>query len=172
MNITEIYNMKINMGLLDLQKYIGLVNSIENIPVKYKIDLELEQIASEIKEELKLENEIDLDQVVEIYSNLVFGLHSKLGNTLNELEFKLNQAKIQARLKSLKNPEDGKLDLNLKNDFSNLTPECISLLELSYKLVKFMNRAMRINILSVVDKQSIEELTDSINKLKQEIDVL
>ena len=32
MSATEIYNMKVNMGLLDLQKYNSLVKEIENIP--------------------------------------------------------------------------------------------------------------------------------------------
>ena len=35
MNITEIYNMKVNMGLLDLKKYNNLINEIENVPQKY-----------------------------------------------------------------------------------------------------------------------------------------
>ena len=56
MSATEIYNMKVNMGLLDLQKYNSLVKEIENIPQRYIDGLELEKIAFNIKEELKLNN--------------------------------------------------------------------------------------------------------------------
>ena len=44
MSATEIYNMKVNMGLLDLQKYNSLVKEIENIPQRYIDGLELEKI--------------------------------------------------------------------------------------------------------------------------------
>ena len=104
MSATEIYNMKVNMGLLDLQKYNSLVKEIENIPQRYIDGLELEKIAFNIKEELKLNNDENLDELVELYSAVVFNLHSNLGNTLSELEFKFNQVKIQARLKDIQNP--------------------------------------------------------------------
>ena len=35
MNITEIYNMKVNMGLLDLKKYNNLIKETEKKPKKY-----------------------------------------------------------------------------------------------------------------------------------------
>ena len=63
MSATEIYNMKVNMGLLDLQKYNSLVKEIENIPQRYIDGLELEKIAFNIKEELKLNNDENLDEL-------------------------------------------------------------------------------------------------------------
>ena len=67
MSATEIYNMKVNMGLLDLQKYNSLVKEIENIPQRYIDGLELEKIAFNINEELKLNNYENLDELVELY---------------------------------------------------------------------------------------------------------
>lgn len=103
MNITEIYNMKVNMGLLDLKKYNNLINEIENVPQKYIDVFDLKNIGNKLKEELKLNNTMDLDEIVELYSQVIFNLHSTLGNTLSELEFKFNQIRIQARLNALKN---------------------------------------------------------------------
>ena len=56
MNITEIYNMKVNMGLLDLKKYNNLINEIENVPQKYIDVFDLKNIGNKLKEELKLNN--------------------------------------------------------------------------------------------------------------------
>ena len=53
MNITEIYNMKVNMGLLDLKKYNNLINEIENVPQKYIDVFDLKNIGNKLKEELK-----------------------------------------------------------------------------------------------------------------------
>ena len=46
MNITEIYNMKVNMGLLDLKKYNNLINEIENVPQKYIDVFDLKNIGN------------------------------------------------------------------------------------------------------------------------------
>ena len=56
MNITEIYNMKVNMGLLDLKKYNNLINEIETVPQKYIDVFDLKNIGNKLKEELKLNN--------------------------------------------------------------------------------------------------------------------
>ena len=165
MSETEIYNMKVNMGLLDLQKYNSLVKEIENIPQRYIDGLELEKIAFNIKEELKLNNDENLDELVELYSAVVFNLHSNLGNTLSELEFKFNQVKIQARLKAIQNPSEGKFNLNGKLDFKDLNQDIIALLDRAYNLVKAMEEAIGINILSASDKDSIDKIKESINSL-------
>ena len=157
MSATEIYNMKVNMGLLDLQKYNSLVKEIENIPQRYIDGLELEKIAFNIKEELKLNNDENLDELVELYSNL--------GNTLSELEFKFNQVKIQARLKAIQNPSEGKFNLNGKLDFKDLDQDIIALLDRAYNLVKAMEEAIGINILLASDKDSIDKIKESINSL-------
>ena len=140
MSATEIYNMKVNMGLLDLQKYNSLVKEIENIPQRYIDGLELEKIAFNIKEELKLNNDENLDELVELYSAVVFNLHSNLGNTLSELEFKFNQVKIQARLKAIQNPSEGKFNLNGKLDFKDLNQDIIALLDRAYNLVSYRHK--------------------------------
>lgn len=93
MKAVEIYNMKINMGLVDLQKYYDLVNQIKNIPNRYIEIFDLKKIADEIKEELKIEIKRDVDELIDLYSKLVLNLHLKLGNELSELEFKLNKIK-------------------------------------------------------------------------------
>lgn len=172
MNVAEIYNMKVNMGLLDLQKYKGLIDDIENIPDKYINAFELEKIANDIKEELKLDNSMDLDEIVDLYSDIVFNLHSKLGNTLSELEFKFNQVKIQARLKALKNPGQGSFNLNGKIDYNDLGEDVISLLNLACDFVKMMAQALEINILVVSDENSINKVKDNIKLIKSNIESL
>ena len=128
MNITEIYNMKVNMGLLDLKKYNNLINEIENVPQKYIDVFDLKNIGNKLKEELKLNNTMDLDEIVELYSQVIFNLHSTLGNTLSELEFKFNQIRIQARLNALKNPQKEGFDLNKSIDFKDLDSDILNLI--------------------------------------------
>ena len=144
MNITEIYNMKVNMGLLDLKKYNNLINEIENVPQKY----------------------ID---VFELYSQVIFNLHSTLGNTLSELEFKFNQIRIQARLNALKNPQKEGFDLNKSIDFKDLDSDILNLINLAYNGVKYMAKAMQINILAVSDNDAIERVIEEIKSLKNDI---
>ena len=158
MNITEIYNMKVNMGLLDLKKYNNLINEIENVPQKYIDVFDLKNIGNKLKEELKLNNTMDLDEIVELYSQVIFNLHSTLGNTLSELEFKFNQIRIQARLNALKNPQKEGFDLNNLN-----------LINLAYNGVKYMAKAMQINILAVSDNDAIERVIEEIKSLKNDI---
>ena len=136
MNITEIYNMKVNMGLLDLKKYNNLINEIENVPQKYIDVFDLKSIGNKLKEELKLNNAMDLDEIVELYSQVIFNLHSTLGNTLSELEFKFNQIRIQARLNALKNPQKEGFDLNKSIDFKDLDSDILNLINLAYNGVK------------------------------------
>ena len=162
MNITEIYNMKVNMGLLDLKKYNNLINEIENVPQKYIDVFDLKNIGNKLKEELKLNNTMDLDEIVELYSQVIFNLHSTLGNTLSELEFKFNQIRIQARLNALKNPQKEGFDLNKSIDFLNL-------INLAYNGVKYMAKAMQINILAVSDNDAIERVIEEIKSLKNDI---
>ena len=76
MNITEIYNMKVNMGLLDLKKYNNLINEIENVPQKYIDVFDLKNIGNKLKEELKLNNTMDLDEIVELF--LIFNQHLEI----------------------------------------------------------------------------------------------
>lgn len=97
MNITEIYNMKVNMGLLDLKKYNNLINEIENVPQKYIDVFDLKNIGNKLKEELKLNNTMDLDEIVELYSQviLIFIQHLEihlvsLNLNLIKLGFKLD----------------------------------------------------------------------------------
>ena len=142
MNVTEIYNMKVNMGLLDLQKYNNLINEIENVPQKY---------------------------IVELYSQVIFNLHSTLGNTLSELEFKFNQIRIQVRLNALKNPQKEGFDLNKSIDFKDLDTDILNLINLAYNGVKYMAKAMQINILAVSDNDAIEKVIDEIKSLKNDI---
>ena len=131
MNITEIYNMKVNMGLLDLKKYNNLINEIENVPQKYIDVFDLKNIGNKLKEELKLNNTMDLDEIVELYSQVIFNLHSTLGNTLTELELKFNQIRIQARLNALKNPQKEGFDLNKSIDFKDLDSDILNLINLA-----------------------------------------
>ena len=169
MNITEIYNMKVNMGLLDLKKYNNLINEIENVPQKYIDVFDLKNIGNKLKEELKLNNTMDLDEIVELYSQVIFNLHSTLGNTLSELEFKFNQIRIQARLNALKNPQKEGFDLNKSIDFKNLDSDILNLINLAYNGVKYMAKAMQINILSASDDDSIEKVIEEIKSLKNDI---
>ena len=141
MNITEIYNMKVNMGLLDLKKYNNLINEIENVPQKYIDVFDLKNIGNKLKEELKLNNTMDLDEIVELYSQVIFNLHSTLGNTLSELEFK----------------------------FKDLDSDILNLINLAYNGVKYMAKAMQINILSASDDDSIEKVIEEIKSLKNDI---
>ena len=159
MNITEIYNMKVNMGLLDLKKYNNLINEIENVPQKYIDVFDLKNIGNKLKEELKLNNTMDLDEIVELYSQVIFNLHSTLGNTLSELEFKFNQIRIQARLNALKNPQKEGFDLNKSIDFKDLDSDILNLINLAYNGVKYMAKAMQINILAVSDNDAIERVS-------------
>lgn len=169
MNVTEIYNMKVNMGLLDLQKYNNLINEIENVPQKYIDVFDLKNIGNKLKEELKLNNTMDLDEVVELYSQVIFNLHSTLGNTLSELEFKFNQIRIQARLNALKNPQKEGFDLNKSIDFKDLDSDILNLINLAYNGVKYMAEAMQINILAVSDNDAIEKVIEEIKSLKNDI---
>lgn len=169
MKASEVYNIKINMGFLDLQKYNNLVNEIKNIPQKYIDVFDLKNIGNKLKKELKLNNTIDLAEIVELYSEVVFNLHSKLGNILSELEFKFNQIKIQARLNALKNPEKEDFDLNKGVDFEDLNSEIINLIDLAYKFVKYMAEAMEINIFIVSDEDSIKNIKEQIINLKNDI---
>lgn len=169
MNITEIYNMKVNMGLLDLKKYNNLINEIENVPQKYIDVFDLKNIGNKLKEELKLNNTMDLDEIVELYSQVIFNLHSTLGNTLSELEFKFNQIRIQARLNALKNPQKEGFDLNKSIDFKDLDSDILNLINLAYNGVKYMTKAMQINILSASDDDSIEKVIEEIKSLKNDI---
>ena len=169
MNITEIYNMKVNMGLLDLKKYNNLINEIENVPQKYIDVFDLKNIGNKLKEELKLNNTMDLDEIVELYSQVIFNLHSTLGNTLSELEFKFNQIRIQARLNALKNPQKEGFDLNKSIDFKDLDSDILNLINLAYNGVKYMVKAMQINILSASDDDSIEKVIEEIKSLKNDI---
>lgn len=169
MNITEIYNMKVNMGLLDLKKYNNLINEIENVPQKYIDVFDLKNIGNKLKEELKLNNTMDLDEIVELYSQVIFNLHSTLGNTLSELEFKFNQIRIQARLNALKNPQKEGFDLNKSIDFKDLDSDILNLINLAYNSVKYMAKAMQINILSASDDDSIEKVIEEIKSLKNDI---
>ena len=169
MNITEIYNMKVNMGLLDLKKYNNLINEIENVPQKYIDVFDLKNIGNKLKEELKLNNTVDLDEIVELYSQVIFNLHSTLGNTLSELEFKFNQIRIQARLNALKNPQKEGFDLNKSIDFKDLDSDILNLINLAYNGVEYMAKAMQINILSASDDDSIEKVIEEIKSLKNDI---
>ena len=169
MNITEIYNMKVNMGLLDLKKYNNLINEIENVPQKYIDVFDLENIGNKLKEELKLNNTMDLDEIVELYSQVIFNLHSTLGNTLSELEFKFNQIRIQARLNALKNPQKEGFDLNKSIDFKDLDSDILNLINLAYNGVKYMAKVMQINILAVSDNDAIERVIEEIKSLKNDI---
>ena len=169
MNITEIYNMKVNMGLLDLKKYNNLINEIENVPQKYIDVFDLKNIGNKLKEELKLNNTMDLDEIVELYSQVIFNLHSTLGNTLSELEFKFNQIRIQARLNALKNPQKEGFDLNKSIDFKDLDSDILNLINLAYNGVKYMAKEMQINILSASDDDSIEKVIEEIKSLKNDI---
>ena len=169
MNITEIYNMKVNMGLLDLKKYNNLINEIENVPQKYIDVFDLKNIGNKLKEELKLNNTMDLDEIVELYSQVIFNLHSTLGNTLSELEFKFNQIRIQARLNALKNTQKEGFDLNKSIDFKDLDSDILNLINLAYNGVKYMVKAMQINILSASDDDSIEKVIEEIKSLKNDI---
>ena len=169
MNVTEIYNMKVNMGLLDLQKYNNLINEIENVPQKYIDVFDLKNIGNKLKEELKLNNTMDLDEIVELYSQVIFNLHSTLGNTLSELEFKFNQIRIQARLNALKNPQKEGFDLNKSIDFKDLDSDILNLINLAYNGVKYMAEAMQINILAVSDNDAIEKVIEEIKSLKNDI---
>lgn len=169
MNITEIYNMKVNMGLLDLKKYNNLINEIENVPQKYIDVFDLKNIGNKLKEELKLNNTMDLDEIVELYSQVIFNLHSTLGNTLSELEFKFNQIRIQARLNALKNPQKEGFDLNKSIDFKDLDSDILNLINLAYNSVKYMAKAMQINILAVSDNDAIERVIEEIKSLKNDI---
>lgn len=169
MNVTEIYNMKVNMGLLDLQKYNNLISEIENVPQKYIDVFDLKNIGNKLKEELKLNNTMDLDEIVELYSQVIFNLHSTLGNTLSELEFKFNQIRIQARLNALKNPQKEGFDLNKSIDFKDLDSDILNLINLAYNGVKYMAEAMQINILAVSDNDSIKNVIEEIKDLKNDI---
>lgn len=169
MNVTEIYNMKVNMGLLDLQKYNNLISEIENVPQKYIDVFDLKNIGNKLKEELKLNNTMDLDEIVELYSQVIFNLHSTLGNTLSELEFKFNQIRIQARLNALKNPQKEGFDLNKSIDFKDLDSDILNLINLAYNGVKYMAEAMKINILAVSDNDSIKNVIEEIKDLKNDI---
>ena len=169
MNITEIYNMKVNMGLLDLKKYNNLINEIENVPQKYIDVFDLKNIGNKLKEELKLNNTMDLDEIVELYSQVIFNLHSTLGNTLSELEFKFNQIRIQARLNALKNPQKEGFDLNKSIDFKDLDSDILNLTNLAYNGVNYMAKAMQINILSASDDDSIEKVIEEIKSIKNDI---
>ena len=169
MNITEIYNMKVNMGLLDLKKYNNLINEIENVPQKYIDVFDLKNIGNKLKEELKLNNTMDLDEIVELYSQVIFNLHSTLGNTLSELEFKFNQIRIQARLNALKNPQKEGFDLNKSIDFKDLDSDILNRINLAYNGVKYMAKAMQINILAVSDNDAIERVIEEIKSLKNDI---
>ena len=169
MNITEIYNMKVNMGLLDLKKYNNLINEIENVPQKYIDVFDLKNIGNKLKEELKLNNTMDLDEIVELYSQVIFNLHSTLGNTLSYLEFKFNQIRIQARLNALKNPQKEGFDLNNSIDFKDLDSYILNLINLAYNGVKYMSKSMQINILSASDDDSIEKVIEEIKSLKNDI---
>ena len=169
MNITEIYNMKVNMGLLDLKKYNNLINEIENVPQKYIDVFDLKNIGNKLKEELKLNNTMDLDEIVELYSQVIFNLHSTLGNTLSELEFKFNQIRIQARLNALKNPQKEGFDLNKSIDFKDLDSDILNLINLAYNGVKYMSKAMQINFLAVSDNDAIERVIEEIKSLKNDI---
>ena len=169
MNVTEIYNMKVNMGLLDLQKYNNLISEIENVPQKYIDVFDLKNIGNKLKEELKLNNTMDLDEIVELYSQVIFNLHSTLGNTLSELEFKFNQIRIQVRLNALKNPQKEGFDLNKSIDFKDLDSDILNLINLAYNGVKYMAEAMKINILAVSDNDSIKNVIEEIKDLKNDI---
>ena len=169
MNITEIYNMKVNMGLLDLKKYNNLINEIENVPQKYIDVFDLKNIGNKLKEELKLNNTMDLDEIVELYSQVIFNLHSTLGNTLSELEFKFNQIRNQARLNALKNPQKEGFDLNKSIDFKDLDSDILNLINLAYNGVKYMAKVMQINILAVSDNDAIERVIEEIKSLKNDI---
>ena len=161
--------MKVNMGLLDLKKYNNLINEIENVPQKYIDVFDLKNIGNKLKEELKLNNTMDLDEIVELYSQVIFNLHSTLGNTLSELEFKFNQIRIQARLNALKNPQKEGFDLNKSIDFKDLDSDILNLINLAYNGVKYMAKVMQINILAVSDNDAIERVIEEIKSLKNDI---
>lgn len=123
--MSEIFDLKITLGILDLKKYALLLREIEDVPSEYDIDINIE-----------LSEKINIGE--DEFENLIFDLHSKLGNTLSELEFKLNQIRIQARLKSL--DLGGDFDLNKKLKFSELTEEVVKLLDNSKVLSEDMKK--------------------------------
>ena len=64
-----------------------LINEIENVPQKYIDVFDLKNIGNKLKEELKLNNTMDLDEVVELYSQVIFYLHSAVYATFRNILF-------------------------------------------------------------------------------------
>lgn len=161
MNIRELYDLKINMGFLDLRKYKTLISEIKNLPNEYLLDLK------EVREKIKQEIEnIDIsdntsNEFINSYAQILMNLHSKFGNNLNQMEFKLNQAKIQARINSLKNPNRDSLNGDI--DFCDVDKSILDLLNSNYKLSKIMKNLIYVDISS----ENMEILSQIDNSIKQ-----
>ena len=138
MKINKLYDLKITMGFLDLKKYRSLILGIDNLPEEYFIDIK--EIANCIKQQIEKDNNEDdiSDEVIDFYTDTLMKLHAKFGNSLSQLEFKINQVKIQAKLNFL--------DIDI--EFSKLDEELSSLLDLNYKLSKIMKDLIYIDISS------------------------
>ena len=72
-------------------------------------------------------------------------------------------------LNLIKNPQKEGFDLNKSIDFKDLDSDILNLINLAYNGVKYMAKAMQINILAVSDNDAIERVIEEIKSLKNDI---
>lgn len=167
--LEELYNLKRDMGLLDLKKFNNLISEIEGVLPEYHSLSQLEKLEkSRLKDlekqasEVEHKNYFDISKAIDLNSELILNLHMELGNLLSQLEFKINQGKIQLKLERLRNPQKA---LNSDNslNFNDLDNQIKELIDITYKSCEIMKDLIYIQIL---DEEG-DFIIDSLNKLEK-----
>lgn len=167
--IEDLYQVKMTMGVLDLNKFNNLISQIEGVEDKFNSLKELVEI-KKLKLDEQSEDSDDfnkLNQLLELNSRLILKLHMEIGNLLSQLEFKINQSKIRLKLERIKNPQNGHLNLSDKIYFDNLDNQIKTLIDISYRLCVEMKNLIYIDILNnkedkLNDLENIEKSIDNI----------
>lgn len=175
--LEELYNLKIDMGLLDLKKFNNLISEIEGVLPEYHSLSKLEKLEkSGLKDlekqapEVEHKNYFDISKAIDLNSELILNLHMELGNLLSQLEFKINQGKIQLKLERLRNPQKA---LNSDNslNFNDLDNQIKELIDITYKSCEIMKDLIYIQILDEED-DFIGDSLNNLEKLKIRVDII
>lgn len=175
--LEELYNLKRDMGLLDLKKFNNLIAEIEGVLPEYLSLSKLEKLEkSGLKDlekqasEVEHKNYFDISKAIDLNSELILNLHMELGNLLSQLEFKINQGKIQLKLERLRNPQKA---LNSDNslNFNDLDNQIKELIDITYKSCEIMKDLIYIQILDEED-DFIRDGLDKLEKLKIRMDII
>lgn len=175
--LEELYNLKRDMGLLDLKKFNNLISEIEGVLPEYHSLSKLEKLEkSGLKDlekqalEVEHKNYFDISKAIDLNSELILNLHMELGNLLSQLEFKINQGKIQLKLERLRNPQKA---LNSDNslNFNDLDNQIKELIDITYKSCEIMKDLIYIQILDEED-DLIRDSLDKLEKMKIRMDII